>query len=154
MPRDEDAVRRFVERFAVILSDAGMPRMAARVFGALVAAERRSLSAAELAEYLQVSPAAISGAVRYLTQVAMIERVREPGSRRDRYQAFTGNWYAAFTQRNRMIDNMVQSLADGRAAAGPDTGAGQRLDEIGRFFQFLSSELDSMIERWEKFNKS
>ncbi|MFD1046977.1 CoA-transferase, partial [Kibdelosporangium lantanae] len=36
-------------------------------------------------ELLQVSPAAISGAVRYLTTVNMISREREPGSRRDSY---------------------------------------------------------------------
>ena len=67
--RDEEAVRRFIERFALNLVEAGMARMPARVFaGVLVAADGRQ-TAAELAELLQVSPAAISGAVRYLTQL-------------------------------------------------------------------------------------
>ena len=57
--------------------------MPARVFAALLATDSGRLTAAELAELLQISPAAVSGAVRYLTQVGMVHREREPGSRRD-----------------------------------------------------------------------
>ena len=46
--------------------------MPARVFAALLIAPDARLTAAELAERLQVSPAAISGAVRYLVQVRMV----------------------------------------------------------------------------------
>jgi DNA-binding transcriptional regulator GbsR (MarR family) len=66
--RDDAAVGRFVERFAAILEDSGVPRMPARVFVGLLATDSGSLTAAELAERLQASPAAISGAVRYLAQ--------------------------------------------------------------------------------------
>jgi ABC-2 type transport system ATP-binding protein len=70
--RDEAAVRRFIEGFAAALADGGVPRMPARVFAALLATDSGRLTAAELGERLQVSPAAISGAVRYLTQVALV----------------------------------------------------------------------------------
>ena len=75
------SVARFIERFAAVLEESGVPRMPARVFVALLAEDSGSLTAAQLAQRLQVSPAAISGAVRYLTQVSLVGREREPGSR-------------------------------------------------------------------------
>jgi hypothetical protein len=60
--RDEEAVRRFIERFALNLVEAGMARMPARVFAGVLVAEDGRQTAAELAELLQVSPAAISPA--------------------------------------------------------------------------------------------
>ena len=43
-----------------------MPRLASRVFARLLADDDGRMTAAELTESLDVSPAAISGAVRYL----------------------------------------------------------------------------------------
>jgi DNA-binding transcriptional regulator GbsR (MarR family) len=60
--RDEEAVRRFIERFALTMTEAGMPRMPSRVFAAILSAEDGRCTAAELAEGLGVSPAAVSGA--------------------------------------------------------------------------------------------
>ncbi|HEX2184461.1 MAG TPA: MarR family transcriptional regulator [Chloroflexota bacterium] len=89
---DEQQVGRFVERLALNLSESGWPRMAARVFaGLLVAADGRR-TAAQLVELLHVSPAAISGAVRYLMQVGLITREREPGQRRDYYRVYDDLW--------------------------------------------------------------
>ena len=89
----DDAVARFVERFALLLTEAGMPRMPARVFACVLADDAGRMTAGELAQRLGVSPAAISGGVRYLTQVVILERRRYPGERRDHYQLLYGVWY-------------------------------------------------------------
>jgi hypothetical protein len=47
--RDEEAVRRFVERFAAGLVEAGVPAMPARVFSALLATDSGRMTAADLA---------------------------------------------------------------------------------------------------------
>src|SRR5690349_19613035 len=93
--RDPEAVQRFVEHFASALVNAGLQRTHARVFAALHGTDSGRLTAAELAETLQISPAAVSGAVRYLTQFNLIRREREPGSRRDVYVLYRDNWYEA-----------------------------------------------------------
>src|SRR5882757_167509 len=90
-PRQDD-VARFVERFALMMAEAGLPRMPARVFGALLVTDTGKRTAGELAEALQVSPAAISGAVRYLGQVGLVLRARNPGDRRDHYEVFDDLW--------------------------------------------------------------
>src|SRR5688572_25078815 len=91
--RDEEAMRQFVEFMGRLLADWGLPRMASRVLFALMAEEERSLTAGDLAERLGVSPAAISGAVRYLIQISMVAREPVPGSRRDRYRLVDDTWY-------------------------------------------------------------
>jgi DNA-binding transcriptional regulator GbsR (MarR family) len=146
--RDEAAVQRFIEGFASALTDGGVPRMPARVFAALLATDSGRLTAAELAERLQVSPAAISGAVRYLTQVALVSREREPGSRRDHYRLLNDLWYEAALRREPLLTRWERSMREGMEALGPDTPAGARLAESMAFFEFLQEELPAVLERW------
>src|SRR5215469_1086290 len=101
--RDEEAVRRFIERFAAGLVEAGVPPMPARVFSALVATDSGRLTAAELAAQLGASPAAISGAVRYLALVGMISRERVPGSRRAVYAVLDDVWYEVSIRQDQAI---------------------------------------------------
>ncbi|MFD9880165.1 GbsR/MarR family transcriptional regulator [Streptomyces alboflavus] len=148
--RTEDlaAASRFTEQFAAQLVWAGMPRMPARVFAALLASESGSLTAAELGERLHVSPAAVSGAVRYLSQQYMVAREREPGSRRDIFRVHSDQWYEALTNRDSVLKRWETSLRDGIASLGPDSPAGHRLEETLAFFEFVQVELAGMMTRW------
>ncbi len=150
MGRDEEAVRRFIERFALDLAEAGMGRMPARVFAALLADDDGRLTAAGLAELLQVSPAAISGAVRYLAQLRMVSRGREPGERRDHYQVSSDMWYEVVARRDQLLARWEQDLQDGIKAVGPDTPAGARLEENRRYFEFLRHEAPKVMARWRE----
>ncbi len=148
--RDEAAVRRFVERFALDLADAGMPRMPARVFAALLSAEEGRCTAAELAGLLQVSPAAISGAVRYLLQVRLVHREREPGERRDHYRISGDIWYEAILRREAVVARWEQDLEEGIKAVGPHTPAGDRLEETRRFLAFTREQLTRVLHDWRQ----
>src|SRR6478735_10387266 len=110
--RDPEAVSKFVEGFAAQLVEAGMQRMPARVFAALLASDSGSLTSAELGEGLRVSPAAVSGAVRYLSQQHMVSREREPGSRRERYRVHGDQWYEALTNREAVIKRWEGALRE------------------------------------------
>jgi DNA-binding transcriptional regulator GbsR (MarR family) len=147
--RDEAEVRRFVERFALTMVETGMPRMPARVFAALLASEEGKLAAAELASALHVSPAAISGAVRYLAQVGMIARERDPGERRDHYVVYEDLWSAMSVQRDQALARWVKDLASGVDAVGAATSAGRRLDETRQYFEFLREEMPRLMARWQ-----
>jgi predicted transcriptional regulator len=146
--RDEEAVRRFIERFALNLTEAGMARMPARVFAAVLVADDGRQTAAELAQLLGVSPAAISGAVRYLTQLRLVSREREPGERVDHYRISSDTWYEAVTRRDQMVARWEQDLQEGIKAVGPDTPAGARLEETRAFFAFLRDELAHVMAKW------
>ncbi|MFB6768780.1 GbsR/MarR family transcriptional regulator [Streptomyces sp. NPDC056337] len=146
--RDPEAVSKFVEGFAAQLVEAGMQRMPARVFAALLASDSGSLTSAELGETLQVSPAAVSGAVRYLSQQHMVSREREPGSRRERYRVHSNQWYEALTNRETIIKRWESALREGVASLGAETPAGRRMSETLAFFEFVDGEITAMMERW------
>ncbi|MFC9479937.1 GbsR/MarR family transcriptional regulator [Streptomyces griseus] len=144
----EAAASRFIERFAAQLVEAGMARMPARVFAALLSSERGDLTSAELGERLRISPAAVSGAVRYLAQVDMVSREREPGSRRERYRVQGDQWYSALTERDAMLRSWQATLKEGASHFGLETPQGRRINDTLEFFRFLEKELGSLMERW------
>lgn len=146
--RDDDAVARFIERFALDLSASGMPRMPARVFAGLLSTDSGSLTAGEIADLLQVSAASVSGAVRYLEQLALIVREREPGSRRDHYRIDQDVWHEMYAQRDRLLIQWIDTVREGRDAVGPETPAGLRLAETEAFFAFVHDELLGVTKRW------
>jgi DNA-binding transcriptional regulator GbsR (MarR family) len=147
---NDDDVRRFVERFALLLTEAGMARTPARVFACLLAEDSGRLTARELTEKLHVSPAAISGAVRYLTQAGVLMREREPGERRDHYAIHDGVWPEMLTARMAMIRRWEQALGEAVELLGAERPAGRRLQETREFFAFMQGELPEMLRRWEE----
>lgn len=147
--RDDTAVQRFIERFALDLAASGMPRMPARVFAGLLATDSGSLTAGALADLLQVSPASVSGGVRYLEQLALVIREREPGSRRDHYRVDQDVWHELYAHRGQLLAQWTDTVREGRRAVGPETPAGLRLAETVAFFEFVHGELAVMNKRWE-----
>ena len=148
-------MRAFIEDFALTLTSAGMQRMAARVFAALLAADSGSMTARELAEVLQVSPAAVSGAVRYLEQARMAVRARRPGERVDHY-ALAGegaSWYETSVTRSGLVERMAATLADAAHALGPQSPAGRRLAENSAFFEYVMAEMRAAIGRWHELRR-
>jgi DNA-binding transcriptional regulator GbsR (MarR family) len=148
--RDPEAVRQFVERFASALVDAGFQRMPARVFAVLHGTDSGRLTAAEIAEQLQVSPAAVSGAVRFLIQFNMIRREREPGSRRDVFVVENDSWYEAIVNRDEILRRWSSSAREGIEVLGADTPAGRRMATSLAFFEFITEELEDLIDKWQK----
>ena len=146
--RDQEAVSKFVETFAAQLVEAGMQRMPARVFAALLSSDEGVMTSAELGEQLRISPAAVSGAVRYLSQTHMDSREREPGSRRERYRVHGDQWYEALTNREAVLKRWEGALREGVSSLGADTPAGRRMAETLAFFEFVDGEVAAMMERW------
>jgi predicted transcriptional regulator len=149
--RDEQAVMKFVERFASDLSDSGFPRMPARVFAMLLATDDGQLTAAALAERLQVSPAAISGAVRYLVLINFASRTREVGSRRDVVRVHEHAWLES-SSRDQVLARLEDSMQEGLAALGADTPARRRVAETMGFFAYLRRELPQVLARWQQLS--
>ena len=146
--RNEEEIHLFVERMAMAFADVGFPRMAARVLFTVMSADG-PLTAAEIGERLGVSAAAVSGAVRYLTQFAMLVREPVKGSRRDRYRMPANPWYEATITKTGLYKNFIDIASGGvEALAGRETPGGERVSEMRDFFLFVQEEIDSLGERW------
>ncbi|HEU4426710.1 MAG TPA: MarR family transcriptional regulator [Pilimelia sp.] len=146
--RDEQAVQHYVEHLAMTLYELGFPRMPARVLCALVVAEDGALTAGQIGQWLGVSPAAVSGAIRYLVQIGMVQREPVPGSRSDRYRAMSNTWYIAGVARRGVYKRVADVVAEGVTVVGEDTEAGARIAEMAEFFRFMQDELAAMVEKW------
>lgn len=142
---------RFVERFGSALTAAGMQRLPARVFAALLADEDGRMTAAEIGEVLSVSPASVSGAVRSLQQLRMIHREREQGSRRDVYVVADDAWHDVMMNSANVYAPLTQALRDGvDQVGGAGTTAGDRLALSVAFLEFVTEEMHQLSERWDK----
>lgn len=140
-----------MQRLASLLTDAGMPRMPSRIFVALLAADTSTLTADELAGVLQVSPAAISGGVRYLVQVGLVSRETEAGSRRHVYRMPDNVWHEVLRARDRIMMRWADAMRDGAEVLGVATPAGERLAESAMYFDFVSQELPAVLGRWAEY---
>ncbi|WP_328680882.1 GbsR/MarR family transcriptional regulator [Streptomyces sp. NBC_00343] len=152
--RDAESVSKFVESFAAQLVEAGMQRMPARIFAALLSSDEGAMTSVELGEQLRISPAAVSGGVRYLAQQHMVSREREPGSRRERYRVQGNQWYEALTNREAVLKRWEAALGEGVVSLGAETPAGRRMAETLAFFEFVDGEIVAMMERWRAYRET
>jgi DNA-binding transcriptional regulator GbsR (MarR family) len=141
----------YIERFAAVLTTAGFPPMPARVFVALMVADKGRLTAAELGALLRISPAAVSGAVRYLTQLGLVHQERVPGSRRDYYRMPDNVWLDLLRMRNQVMTRWTALMREGIELLGADTVAGARMSEHAEFFDFVAVEVAAAFARWEEY---
>ncbi|HYN28784.1 MAG TPA: MarR family transcriptional regulator, partial [Dermatophilaceae bacterium] len=146
---EEAAIANAVERLGGALAEAGLARLPARVFAALLASEEGRLTAAELADRLHVSPAGVSGAVRSLGQVRMIRRERERGSRRDVYVVMDDAWHDVLLQKDQIYAPILAALHSARGAVGEGSRACRRMELSVEFLQFIQREMDEVARRWE-----
>lgn len=140
--------RQFTDRFATILADVGFPRMPARVLSAATCADRDTITAGELAGELGASPAAISGALRYLVGVNMLEPEIVPGSRSQHYRVPENSWYQSLTHRQELLTRIAAAAEEGAAALPEGSAGSHRLAELVDFITFLDAQLDGLIDRW------
>lgn len=151
---DREALLRYVERFAMVLSETGLARMPARVFAYVLADDAERYTAAELADALRVSPAAISGAVRTLVQAKMLGKEREPGERVDTYRVYDDNlWYTIITQREGLIDPFARIAAEGVELLGESSPGGRRMRETEEFFTFMHHKLNDILAEWQEHKR-
>ncbi|MFI5660912.1 GbsR/MarR family transcriptional regulator [Streptomyces sp. NPDC051684] len=149
MSDDKQRLRDTAERLALILAQGGMQKTNARVMTALLFSQQETLTAAELCEELRISSGAVSGAVKQLTPIGLLERVPTPGSRLDHYRFTDGAWAKLMGQQNQLLATMSSVAQEGMTASGgPDTAAGRRMREMEDFYGFIQREVGPLIDRW------
>jgi DNA-binding transcriptional regulator GbsR (MarR family) len=147
----DDPLFDYIERFAAVLVAAGFPPMPARVFVALLVADSGRLTAAELAEVLRVSPAAVSGAVHYLIQLGLVHKERVPGSRRNYYRMPDNVWDDMLMLQDPVMSRWAALLREGIDLVGADTRAAERLADHAAFIEFASAEILKVLKRWHEY---
>ncbi|MFE6625336.1 helix-turn-helix domain-containing protein [Streptomyces sp. NPDC008086] len=138
--RDAEAVREYEETFTTVLIQTGTPKMMARVLTCLYTSDAGSLTAAELVQRLQVSPASISKAIAFLEGQGLVRRERDE-RRRERYVADNDVWYQSMIASARGTTQLAETAREGVHVLGRDTPAAIRLENIARFLDFVSESI-------------
>lgn len=139
----------FVERASSELAAQGFPRMPARVLMALTATADGKATAEELATRLQASPAAISGAVKYLGVVGFVRNTTIPGTRKHVYSLGDTPWYASSFTRGDIYQQIENSMR-GPVEGMPDSPTLDRINEIADFFAFMRRRLPRLLDEWNE----
>jgi DNA-binding transcriptional regulator GbsR (MarR family) len=140
--------QKVAEELALVLSTHGLQRMTARVLAALLFTDQPTMTAGELGERLQASSGAISGAVKMLTSVGLVERVPAPASRRDHYRLRDNAWAIQYTNQNEVTTAVLKAAEAGIAATDDGSLARQRLTQMRDFYNFLLEEIPALLDRW------
>lgn len=138
------------ERLALVLTNHGLQRMTARVLATLLFTDQPSVTMGELADTLDASAGAISGALKMLTSVGLAERVPAPASRRDHFRLRDDAWAILFTNQNETISAMQSAADAGIAVTDSHSPARQRLTQMRDFYAFLMAEIPALLERWHQ----
>lgn len=153
-PADGDPARHpgsdAAEQAAALLAASGMARMQSRVLMALVGSPDEGYTAAELADRLGVSPAAVSGAVRSLQSMRLIQRLSRPGDRRDRYDLADDTWTGVITSSiptYARLGELMHRIAEANTDA-PTSAA--RAHRSASFLEFLAERMPELVEQWHR----
>jgi DNA-binding transcriptional ArsR family regulator len=138
-------VGEFEQRFTDALVRMGVPRMIGRVITCLTTTDSGSMTSAELVERLGVSPASISKAIAFLEDQQLVRRERD--GRRERY-VVDDVWYRATLASGHTNAVFAQTALEGAKILGPDTPAGARLADTGRFLKCFGEDRLRRAEYW------
>jgi DNA-binding transcriptional ArsR family regulator len=144
--RDAEAVREYEEMFTTVLMQSGLPKMMSRVLVCLYTTDAGSLTASELVQRLQVSPASVSKAIAFLESQALVRRERD-GRRRERYVVDDDLWYQSMIASARANAQVVETARQGVGILGPGTPAAARLENVARFLDFVGESITRAAEQ-------
>lgn len=144
--RDAEAMREYEETFTTVLMASGMPTMMARVMACLTLTDSGSLTASELVQRLQVSPASVSKAIAFLESQGMVRRERDE-RRRERYVVDDDIWYQSMMASARSTAHIVEIARQGAGVLGSTTPAGARMENVARFLDFVSESIARAAEQ-------
>lgn len=144
--RDAEAMAEYEQTLATTLMGAGLPTMTARVLTCLYTTDAGSLTASQLAQHLQVSPASISKAIRFLEGQGLVRRERDQ-RRRDRYIVDDDVFYQSTIASTRAQGQLVEVARQGVAILGPKTPAAIRLENIARFLDYINQSITRAAEQ-------
>ncbi|WP_089687135.1 GbsR/MarR family transcriptional regulator [Catalinimonas alkaloidigena] len=141
---------KFAEEAGLLFENAGLTRMAGRLYGYLLVAEQEQVSFNALIQKLQASKSSISLSTRMLQQAMFIEAVTLPGDRKT-YFRVRSNFMemfqksAAETARFKSLFGRALEL---RVDATDDVG--KYLKEAHHFYSWIENQMPDLIERWKR----
>lgn len=146
MTEDEEAL---VESMARLLAEGGLPRVAGRMWAWLLICDPPQQTAAQLAETLQASRGAISGAARLLEGVGLVTRSTRRGERREYFAVQPGSLIEVMRARQASVRAGRELAARGLDLLRDRPPADRaRIQEVHDLYAFMERELPALLARY------
>jgi DNA-binding transcriptional regulator GbsR (MarR family) len=142
-----EATARFVENMGSFFARSGIPRAAGQLLALLVITPGDGLTATELAESLGASAGSVSTMTRLLVHYGMLERLRLPGERRDRYRLRPDALEATMEQGMRDTTQM-RVLMEEALQLVTDQQTRSRVQDQVEFYAFFEREMIELVDKW------
>jgi DNA-binding Lrp family transcriptional regulator len=147
---ERKALLEYVEQFAAVMISSGMQRMSARVFTYILVDDAETYTAAEIAEGLTISLAAVSGAVRELLAAGLLIKGRRPSTRADVYKLNDDDiWGSIMLDRTDFLDRYQATAVLGIETL-PEGPGRDRLVQTAAFMDFMKGEMALIRDRWNE----
>ncbi|HEY0372195.1 MAG TPA: MarR family transcriptional regulator [Thermoanaerobaculia bacterium] len=141
------AVVAFIEQFALLVEEDGLPRIAGRITGLLIV-KGEPLSFDEIAATLHVSRGSVSTNTRLLEQRGVIRRVSRLGERKDLFElgqdAHVRMLEVALRRQQRLRD---LAAASRRAIPASETAARASLKQMEEFVSTVAEATARSLEK-------
>lgn len=139
----------FVEEMGQYMGGYKLTPMAGRLWAWLLICEPTEQTAADLAEALQASRGAISGAAAFLSAAGMIRRARRRGDRREYLSAPAGTFDTLLRGIGSTYTRLVEITEDGLGAtADRPPRSRARLEEVHDATMFIRSALPGLVDQY------
>ncbi len=132
-------MRAFEETLATVFMSQGLPKITAGVLAALYTTDAGTLTAAELAGRLDVSPASVSKAITFLESQGLVRRERDE-RRRERYVVDDVMYQSVMASAQGSF-HLAEVARQGVGVLGVGTPAAARLENIARFVEFIGESI-------------
>ncbi len=141
----------FVEDVAIAFEQGGFPRMAGRIIGWLLICDPPEQTSGQLASVLHASKGSISTASRLLVGSGLIERLSQPGERRDYFRLRPEAWVALVKARLSQVTSFQHLTERGlELVAERRPEVRDRLTDVNELYTWLGEQLPDLWQRWER----
>lgn len=140
-----------VEKMGIFFEKLGHTPMRGRVFAYLLLAEPPYKDFYDIQEFLAASKSSISNALNDLMKEGIVDYITFSGDRKRYFRVNPEGWLKTATERIKQashITNLIQEVLDERKDS-KHIHFNEGLEKMINFFSFFSTEIDSLMARWE-----
>lgn len=144
------AKEKYIEDVGLFYEKYGLPKMAGRILGYLMASESDNNSFDDLKEALKASKGSISGNINLLLNQNMVEKHMISGDRKSYYKIGLNSLQNIMEAKAKSVSEFRLIFERGISINPDKTSLNhQNLTEILKYYEFLEKEIPLLRIKWE-----
>lgn len=142
-------LEKYIEDVGLFYEQFGLPKMAGRILGYLMATTDDKISFDKLMQKLKASKGSISGNINLLLGQKLIEKYTISGDRKSYYRFSSRSMHKMLEDKLNSVQNIIKIFAGANEInTNPESIKHQQINEIVDFYQFLEEEIPKLRVKW------